>query len=120
MHMKKNIIQQKRFSPKLKVKKGDKVVVISGSSKDRTKIHEIMEVFPEKQRVLIDQVNMVKKHTKATQEDAGGIIEKPASIHISNIMVVDPQTNKPTRVGRRLDSEGNMERYAKKSGQTIK
>ena len=61
--MKKNIIQQKRFSPKLKVKKGDKVVVISGSSKDRTKIHEIMEVYPEKQRVLIDQVNMVKKHT---------------------------------------------------------
>ncbi|NBU35232.1 MAG: 50S ribosomal protein L24 [Bacteroidetes bacterium] len=118
--MKKNIIQQERFSPKLKVKKGDKVVVISGSSKDRTKIREVMEVFPEKQRVLIDQVNMVKKHTKATQENAGGIVDKPAPIHISNIMVIDPQTNTPTRVGRRLDSEGNMERYAKKSGQTIK
>lgn len=63
--MKKNIIQQKRFSPKLKVKKGDKVVVISGSSKDKTKIHEIMEVYPEKQRVLIDQVNMVKKTYKS-------------------------------------------------------
>jgi large subunit ribosomal protein L24 len=118
--MKKDITQQKRFLPKLKIKKGDKVVVISGSSKDRTKILEVKEVYPEKQRVLIDEVNMVKKHMKATQDNKGGIVEKPASIHISNIMLVDPKTKEPTRVGRRPNSEGKLERYAKKSGQTLK
>jgi len=118
--MKVNLNPQDRFLPKLKVKKGDRVVVIAGAYKDLSKTHEVMEVFPEKQRILIDQVNMVKRHTKATQNNPGGIVEKPSSIHISNVMLVDPKSGLPTRVGRRYNDEGKLERFARKSGQTIK
>ena len=75
--------QQKRFAPKLKIKKGDRVVVISGAYKDRSKVREVLEVFPDKNRAIVDQVNIVKRHTKPTQNSQGGIIEKPAPIHLS-------------------------------------
>ncbi len=111
--------QQKRFAPKLKIKKGDRVVVISGAYKDRNKVREVLEVFPKENRAIVDQVNIVKRHTKPTQNSQGGIIEKPAPIHLSKLMLVDPKTGEPTRVGRKL-VEGKLERYSKKSGEIIK
>jgi large subunit ribosomal protein L24 len=110
--------QQKRFAPKLKIKKGDRVVVISGSYKSKDKVREVLEVFPKENRAIVDQVNIVKRHTKPTQNSQGGIIEKPASIHISKLMLVDPKTGEPTRVGRK-EVDGKLVRYSKKSGEII-
>ncbi len=110
----------KRFTPKLKIQKGDKVVVIAGAYRDKDRAREVLEVFPEKNRAIVEDVNIVKRHTKPTQDNPGGIIEKPAPINISNLMLVDPKTGEPTRVGRRVNSEGKLERYSKKSGETIK
>lgn len=111
--------QQKRFAPKLKIKKGDRVVVIAGAYKDRSKVREVLEVFPDENRAIVDQVNIVKRHTKPTQNSQGGIIEKPAPIHLSRLMLVDPKTGEPTRVGRKLE-DGKLVRYSKKSGETFK
>jgi large subunit ribosomal protein L24 len=110
----------KRFAPKINIKKGDKVVVIAGAYKDRSKVREVLEVIPAKNRAIVEDVNIVKKHTKPTQESAGGIKEVPAPIHISNLMLVDPKTGEPTRVGRKRDDNGQLVRYSKKSGETIK
>ncbi len=107
----------KRFAPKLKIKKGDTVIVLSGSSKSKT--GEVLQVFPKESRVLVDGVNVVKKHQKPTNDAPGGIIEKSAPIHISNVQLVDPKTGVKTRVGRR-EEDGKMVRYSKKSGETIK
>lgn len=108
-----------RFAPKLNIKKGDRVVVISGRDKDRSKSFEVLEVLPEKQRVIVDQINIVKKHVKPSQDNPGGIIEIPAPIHISNVMLADPKSGEPTRIGRKEDSNGNRVRYSKKSGETF-
>lgn len=111
---------EKRFAPKLKIKKGDKVVVISGAFKDRDKAREVLEVFPDKNRAIVDGVNIRKKHQKPTQNNPnGGIIDLPAPIHISNLMLVDPKTGKPTRVGRKVE-DGKIVRYSKTSGEIIK
>ncbi len=110
----------KRFTPKLKIKKGDKVVVIAGAYRDTSAVREVMEVFPAENRVLVDQVNIVKKHVKSTQNEPGGIKEQPAPIHISNVMVVDPKTGQPSRVGRKVDDDGKIVRYSKKSGEILK
>lgn len=111
---------EKRFAPKLKIKKGDKVVVISGANKDRDKAREVLEVFPDENRAIVEGVNIRKRHQKPTQANPnGGIIEKPAPIHISNLMLVDPRTGKPTRVGRK-EEDGKIVRYSKKSGEIIK
>lgn len=109
----------KRFTPKLKIKKGDKVVVISGAYKDRKKVREVLEIIPEKNRAIVDQVNIAKKHTKPTQDNPGGINEITTPIHISNLMLVDPKTGEPTRVGRK-EEDGKLVRYSKKSGEIIK
>lgn len=106
-----------RFAPKLHIKKGDKVMVIAGNYKGTT--GEVLEVFPAKNRAIVDNVNMVKKHQKPTQtHPEGGIIEMPAPIHISNLMLVDPKTGEPTRIGRKL-VDGKLVRYSKKSGEII-
>ncbi len=110
---------QKRFAPKLKIKKGDKVVVISGAYKDSSKVREVLEVFPDENRAIVDQVNMAKKHTKPTRENPGSINEIAKPIHLSNLMLVDPKTGKPTRVGRKLADNGKMTRFSKKSGEII-
>ena len=107
-----------RFQEKPKIKKGDKVFVIRGSYKNREKVRTVLEVFPEKNRVIVEDVNIVKKHIKPTNESPGGIKEKAAPIDMSNVMLVDPKTGEPTRVGRRLEN-GKMVRYAKKSGEII-
>jgi large subunit ribosomal protein L24 len=106
-----------RFAPKLKIKKGDKVIVISGANKGAT--GEVKLVIPKENRAIVEGVNMVKKHIKATQDNPGGINEMEAPLHISNLMLVDPKTGKPTKVGRKL-VDGELVRYSKKSGEIIK
>lgn len=104
---------------KLHIKKGDTVVVISGDnagSKGR-----VLQVNRKTERAIVEGVNMMKKHTKPnTQYPQGGIVEKEAAVHISNLMLVDPKTGKPTRIGRRLNENGKLVRYSKKSGEEIK
>jgi large subunit ribosomal protein L24 len=104
---------------KLHIKKGDTVKVIAGNSKGST--GKVLVVYPKDDRAIVEGVNKVKKHTKPTpQNTQGGIIEKEAPIHISNLMVVDSKGN-ATRIGRRIDEKTNkLVRYSKKSGEVIK
>lgn len=102
---------------KLKIKKGDTVIVRTG--KDRGKTGEVLKVIPAESRLLVNGVNMVKRHTKPSQTQAGGMVEKAAPIHISNVALLDPQSNKPTRVGIKLLADGSKVRVAKRSGQEI-
>jgi large subunit ribosomal protein L24 len=104
------------MATKLKVKKGDKVVVITG--RDKGKTGEIIEVQPAENRVKVRGVNMVKRHQKQSMQTQGGIIEKEATIHVSNIAHIDPKTQKPTRIGYRMDGE-NKVRFARSSGEKI-
>jgi large subunit ribosomal protein L24 len=113
-----NKANQKRFAPKFHIKKGDKVMVISGASKGNT-AREVMEVFPKKYRAIVDGVNIAKKHMKPTQDNPGGIQEIPMPIHLSNLMLVDPKTGDATRIGRK-EVDGKLVRYSKKSGEIIK
>lgn len=106
-----------RFAPKIKIKKGDQVVVTAGASKGKK--GEVLEIYPNKNRAIIEEVNIVKKHKKPTHDNPGGIIEMAASIHISNLMLIDPKTGEPTRVGRKV-VDGKIVRYSKKSGEIIK
>lgn len=99
------------------VKKGDKVQVISG--KDKGKQGIILEAYPKKNRVLVEGVNVVKKHAKPSQANPqGGIINQEAPIHVSNVMPLDPKTNTPTRVGYNI-VDGKKVRIATKSGQAL-
>jgi large subunit ribosomal protein L24 len=102
---------------KMKVKKGDTVIVIAG--KDKGKRGEVLRSIPADWRVVVQGVNVVKRHTRPAAGQPGGIIEKEASIHVSNVMLVDPKTDKPTRVGRKLLDDGRKVRYAKGSGEVI-
>jgi len=102
---------------KLKIKKGDKVVVITG--RDKGKTGEVKQVLPAENRVVVDGVNMVKRHTAPSAGNAGGIVEKEASIHVSNVAYVDPKTDKPTRVGYKTLEDGRKVRFAKRSGEII-
>lgn len=103
---------------KLHIKKGDTVIVNAGNSKGKT--GKVLSVLVEKQRAVVEGVNMVSKSTKPTaQHPQGGIIKQEAPIHISNLNVVDPKTGKGTRVGRRQGANGKLVRYAKKSGEEI-
>ena len=113
--------KQKRHQPKLKIKKGDRVVVISGAYKDRTTAREVLEVFPAENRALVDGVNIRKKHQKPTEDAAGGIVDKASPIHISNLMLVDPSVEEvtPTRVGRKQDENGKLQRYGKRNDNII-
>ena len=119
MAYKKKLNTQDRHLPKMHVKKGDKVVVVAGSYKDKSKVREVLEVIPSKNRVVVDGVAIMKRHTKPTQDNPGGIIESPAPIHVSNVMLVDPKTGAPTRIGRKKDASGKSVRYSKKSGEII-
>ncbi len=101
---------------KLHIKKGDRVMVIAGSYKGIS--GEVLQVFPKKYRAVVDGVNIQKKHQKPTNDNPGGIIEQNASIHISNIMLIDSKTGEPTRIGRKQEN-GKSVRYSKKSGETI-
>ena len=105
---------------KLHIRKGDTVYVNSGEDKGKT--GRVLKVLVEKQRAIVEGVNMVSKSTKPSAKNPqGGIVKQEASIHISNLNVVDPKTGKPTRIGRRESADGRtFVRYSKKSGEEIK
>jgi len=104
---------------KLHIKKGDIVFVNTGE--DRGKTGRVLEVFVKEQRAIVEGVNMVSKHTKPNAKSPqGGIEKKEASVHISNLNVVDPKSGKPTRIGRKLNAKGVLVRYSKKSGEEMK
>ena len=104
---------------KLHIKKGDMVQVIAGDNKGKQ--GKVLKVEVAKQRAIVEGVNLVKKATKPNaQNPQGGIVEKEAPIHVSNMLVLDPKSGKPTKVGRRLGEKGKLVRYAKKSGEEIK
>lgn len=103
---------------KIRVKTGDKVVVIAG--KEKAKTGRILKVLPQEGRVIVEGVNIVKRHSKPSQANPeGGIIEKEAPIHVSNVAIADPKTGQATRVGYKILEDGKKVRYAKKSGETI-
>ena len=102
---------------KLKVKKGDSVIVLTG--KDKGKTGEIVKILREENRAVVRGINMVKRHARPTTGNPGGIQEKELSIHISNIALVDSKSGKPTRVGFKVNTDGTKSRIAKKSGDVI-
>ncbi len=114
--MAKNIKNKDRYAPKLHVKKGDRVQVISGDFKGVE--GEVLEIFPKKQRAIVEDVNIVKKHRRPTENNPGGIVDMPAPIHVSKLMLIDPQSGEPTRIGRKR-VDGKLVRYSKKSGEII-
>ena len=102
---------------KLKIKKGDKVKVITGKSKG--KIGDVLKVFPSEKKLIVSGVNLAKKHTKPTQMSEGGIVQKELPIHVSNVSHIDPKTNEITKVGYKILEDGKKVRFAKKSGEII-
>ena len=107
------------MSVKLHIKKGDMVQVIAGDNKGQQ--GKVLKVEVTKQRAIVEGVNLCKKATKPNaQNPQGGIVEKEAAIHISNLQVLDPKSGKPTKGGRKLNAKGKLVRYAKKSGEEIK
>jgi large subunit ribosomal protein L24 len=100
-----------------KIRKGDKVIVLSGRDKGRT--GEVIEVRPLESRALVRGVNLVKRHQKQSGAQEGGIISKEAPIHLSNVAVADPKDGKPTRVGFKVHADGKKVRIAKRSGVEI-
>lgn len=105
-------------SIRYKVRRGDLVTVITG--KDKGKSGKVLSVIPKDGKVLVERVNIVKRHTKPNQRNqAGGIVEKEAPLSISKVMVLDPSNSKPARLGRKKLNDGSLVRYAKKSGYTL-
>jgi len=102
--------------PKMKIQKGDEVVVLTG--KDKGTKGEVLQVLPRENRVIVQGVNVVKKHSKPTQFSSGGIIQKEMSIHASNVAVTDPKSGEATRVGYKIE-DGKKTRIARKSGEAI-
>ncbi len=100
-----------------KIKKGDKVVVLTGRDKGRT--GEVISVMPKEERALVRGVNLVKRHQRQTMNQEGGIIQKEAPVHLSNLALADPKDGKPTRVGFKVLDDGRKVRFAKRSGDLI-
>ena len=103
--------------PKLKIKKGDNVVVISG--RDKGKRGQVLRVFPDDNRLIVQGVHVARRHTRQQLGEPGGIIDKELTIHVSNVAHLDPQSNKPTRVGYRILDDGRKVRIARRSGEVI-
>lgn len=105
--------------PKQHVRRNDNVLVLTG--KDRGKRGRVLQVIPDKQRVLVEGVNMIKRHTRPNPQRniKGGVIEREASMHVSNVQLIDPTTNKPTRVGRKRLEDGQHVRIGRKSGEVV-
>ena len=100
-----------------KIKKGDKVVVLTG--RDKGKTGEVVQVMPKEERALVRGVNIVRRHQRQTAQQEGGIISKEAPIHLSNLALADPKDGQPTRVGFRILDDGRKVRFAKRSGDLI-
>ncbi|MES2730273.1 MAG: 50S ribosomal protein L24 [Bacteroidota bacterium] len=112
-------MEQSNKKPKLHIRTGDTVKVISGNSKGKT--GKVLSVIIEKDRAIVEGVNIISKHVKPTaQQPNGGIVKREAAIHVSNLMLVDPATGEATRIGRKLDEKGKLQRYSKKTGLIIK
>jgi large subunit ribosomal protein L24 len=105
------------MAKKLKIKKGDRVVVVTG--RDRGKQGEVLRVLRAEDRLLVQGVNMVRRHQRPAAGHPGGIIDKEAPIHISNVAHIDPAGNRPTRVGYKWLEDGRKVRFAKRSGEVI-
>lgn len=103
--------------PKLKIKKGDQVIVLTGRNKGDK--GEVLKVLPAERRVVVQGINLVTKHQKPTQVSPGGIQKKELPIHVSNVALVDPKSGEATRVGYNVLKDGKKVRVAKKSGETI-
>jgi large subunit ribosomal protein L24 len=102
---------------KLKIKKGDNVVVLTG--RDKGKTGQVLRVLPAESRVIVQGVNVAKRHTRPRMGDPGGIVEKELAIHISNVAHIDPQTRKPTRIGYKSLDDGRKVRFSRRSGEII-
>jgi large subunit ribosomal protein L24 len=102
---------------KLKIKKGDKIQVVTG--KNKGKVGDVIKVLPAENRVIVSGVNLAKKHTKPSQTSEGGIIQKELTIHVSNVSHIDPKTNDITKVCYKTLEDGKKVRIAKKSGEII-
>lgn len=102
----------------MKIKKGDQVIVITG--RDKNKTGEVIKSMPKDNKIVVQGINMVKRHTKPTQESAGGIISKEMPIHVSNVALIDPKSGKATRIGMKVEKDGTKVRVAKRSGEAIK
>ena len=102
---------------KLKVKKGDKVIVLAGRDKGRT--GEVVKALPDENKVVVQGINMMKRHTRPSQTSNGGIVEKEAAIHASNVAIMDPKDNKATRIGFKIIDGDRKVRFAKRSGEVI-
>jgi large subunit ribosomal protein L24 len=100
-----------------KIKKGDRVIVTTG--RDKGKKGEVLRVYTDENRALVSGVNMIKRHTKQSQREQGGIVSKESPVHISNLAHVDPKDGSATRVGWKELNDGRMVRFAKKSGEVI-
>ncbi len=100
-----------------KIKKGDRVVVLTG--RDKGAKGEVLKVLPAEERAIVDGVNKIKRHTAPSQTTQGGIVEKEASIHLSNLALIDPKDDKPTRVGFKTLEDGRKVRVAKRSGEVL-
>jgi large subunit ribosomal protein L24 len=105
------------MAAKLKIRKGDKVVVITG--RDKGKQGEVLRVLRAENRVVVQGVQIIKRHTRQTPGNPGGIVEREAAIHISNVAHVDPKSGKPTRVGFKTLEDGRKVRVSRRSGETI-
>jgi large subunit ribosomal protein L24 len=103
--------------PKMKIKKGDTVVVISG--RDKGKTGEVLRVLPPERRAVVQGVNLARRHTKPRMGEPGGIIEKELALDISNIALLDPASGKPTRIGYKTLDDGRKVRFARRSGEII-
>lgn len=100
-----------------RIRKGDRVAVLAG--RDKGKIGEVLKVMPKRDRAIVQGVNVVKRHTSPSGGNAGGIVEKEAGIHLSNLALTDPKDDKATRVGIKVLEDGRKVRYAKRSGEVI-
>jgi len=103
--------------PKLKIKKGDHVVVLTG--KDKGKHGEVLKMLPAENRAIVKGVSMVRRHQRQSASQEGGIITKEAPVHVSNIALEDPKDGKPTRVGYKFLKDGRKVRFARRSGEVI-
>jgi large subunit ribosomal protein L24 len=101
----------------MKIRKGDRVKVITGRSKG--KVGDVLRVLHAEERVVVSGVNVIKRHTKPTRDQQGGIIEREAAIHVSNVALLDPKSDKPTKVGFKFLEDGRKVRFARASGETI-
>jgi len=102
---------------KLRIKKGDNVVVITG--RDKGKMGEVLRVFPADTRIIVQGINVAKRHTRPRMGDPGGIVEKELTIHISNVAHIDPRSREPTRIGYKRLTDGRKVRFARRSGEVI-